>query len=89
MDLRSPTLLLQIILCAYGVGVLGGLLALRHERIANLVGFGCTTVAGFFGMGAGLLGLISGPGDGRAVFELRPSLIVALAGRDELMKAVR
>lgn len=89
MDLSFPTLLLQITLCAYGVGVLGSLLALRHERIANLVGFGCATVAGLFGIGAGLLGLISGPGDGRAAFELWPSLIMALAGRDELMKAVR
>lgn len=89
MDLSFPTLLLQITLCAYGVGVLGSLLALRHERIANLVGFGCATVAGLFGIDAGLLGLISGPGDGRAAFELWPSLIMALAGRDELMKAVR
>jgi hypothetical protein len=89
MDLRSPTLPLQITLCAYDVGVLGSLLALRHERIANLVGFGCATVAGLFGIGAGLLGPISGPGDGRAAFELRPSRIVTLAGRYELMKAVR
>lgn len=75
MDLSSPTLLLQITLCAYGVGVLGSLLALRHERIANLVGFGCATVAGLFGIGAGVLGLISGPGDGRTAFELWPPLV--------------
>ena len=75
MDLPSPTLLLQIALCAYAVGAAGSLLALRHERVANLFGFGCSTVAACFGIGAGVLGLVSGPGDGRAAFELWPSLI--------------
>jgi hydrogenase-4 component B len=75
MDLPSPTLLLQIALCAYAVGAAGSLLALRREKVANLVGFGCATVAACFGIGAGVLGLISGPGDGRAAFELWPSLI--------------
>ena len=56
MDLPSSALLLQIALCAYGAGVVGSLLALRRERIANLVGFGCATVAGAlrdWGRGAG------------------------------------
>ena len=75
MDLPSPTLLLQIALCAYAVGAAGSLLARRREKVANLFGFGCATVAACFGIGAGVLGLVSGPGDGRAAFELWPSLI--------------
>ena len=75
MDLPSSTQLLQFALCAYVAGVVGSLLALRHERIANLVGFGCATVAGLFGIGAGLLGLVSGPGNGRVAFELWPPLV--------------
>jgi len=75
MDLPAPTFLLQIALCAYGAGAVGGLLTLRHKRIANLVGFGCATVAGLFGIGAGVLGLISGPGGARAAFELWPPLV--------------
>jgi hydrogenase-4 component B len=75
MDLPSPTLLLQIALCAYAVGAAGSLLALRHEKLANLFGFGCATVAACFGIGAALLGLISGPGAGGGAFELWPSLV--------------
>ena len=75
MDLPSPTLLLQIALCVYGLGAAGSLLALRREKMANLFGFGCAMVAACFGIGAGVLGLISGPGDARAAYELWPSLI--------------
>jgi hydrogenase-4 component B len=75
MALPSPTLLLQLALCTYALGVVGSLLALRREKIANLVGFGCATVAGALGIGAGVLRLTSGPGNGRAVFELWPSLV--------------
>jgi hydrogenase-4 component B len=75
MDLPAPTLLLQIALCVYAAGAVGSLLALRHEKVANLFGFGCSTVAACFGIGAALLGLTSGPGDARAAFQLWPSLI--------------
>src|ERR1022692_4006112 len=75
MDLPSPTQLLQIALCVYGLGAAGSLLALRQEKIANLFGFGCSMVGACFGIGAGVLGLISGPGDARAAFELWPSLV--------------
>jgi Ni,Fe-hydrogenase III small subunit len=75
MALPSPTLLLQLALCTYALGVVGSLLALRREKIANLVGFGFATLAGALGIGAGVLGLTSGVGDSRAAFELWPSLI--------------
>jgi hydrogenase-4 component B len=75
MDLPSPTLLLQIALCVYAVGAAGSLLALRHEKIANIFGFGCAMVAACFGIGAAVLGLTSAPGDGKSAFELWPSLI--------------
>ncbi len=45
MDLPTSNLLLQFALCAYGLGMLGSLLALRRERLANLVGFGSATLA--------------------------------------------
>jgi hydrogenase-4 component B len=75
MDQPAPTLLLQIALCVYAAGAVGSLLALRRERLATLFGFGCSTVAACFGIGAALLGLTSGPGDARAAFQLWPSLI--------------
>jgi hydrogenase-4 component B len=75
MELPSATLLLQIALCAYGVGMLGSLAALRRERLANLVGFGSATAASVCGIGAALLALIGEPGQGTAAFELWPSPI--------------
>jgi hydrogenase-4 component B len=75
MELPAPTLLLQIALCVYGVGTVASLLALRHERIANLVGFGCATLAGLFGIGAGVTALIFGPGDDGGAFALWPPLV--------------
>jgi len=75
MDLPSPNLLLQLAFCAYALGVVGSLLALRREKVANLVGFGCAAVAAVLGIAAAMLGLIAGPGAGRAAFELWPSLV--------------
>jgi hypothetical protein len=72
MILPSPTLLLQIALGVYCAGVVGSLLALRHERLANLVGFGCATLAGALGIGAGVLGLY-GTGRPRRADEGRPA----------------
>ncbi|MEI6780822.1 MAG: hypothetical protein WCQ21_07880 [Verrucomicrobiota bacterium] len=46
MDLPSATLLLQAALGVYVGGVVGSLFVLRQERIANLVGLVCATVAG-------------------------------------------
>ena len=66
MELPSSAQLLQIALCVYGAGAVASLLSLRHERIANLIGFGCAIVAAAFGIGAALTALIAGPGEGRA-----------------------
>src|ERR1039457_4632838 len=75
MDQLSSNLLLQIALCAYCAGVVGSLLAMRQERIANLVGFGCATAAAVSGIGAALLALTVEATPGAAPFELWPSLI--------------
>jgi hydrogenase-4 component B len=72
--LQSSTLL-QFALCAYGVGVLGSLAALRRERLTNLLGFGSATVASICGIGAALLALTVETGAGAGAFELWPSLI--------------
>jgi NADH:ubiquinone oxidoreductase subunit 5 (subunit L)/multisubunit Na+/H+ antiporter MnhA subunit len=86
MDLPAPTLLLQIALCVYVVGAVASLLALRHERIANLVGFGCATLAGLVGIGAGVLGLVSGlyQNINHAIFK---SLL--FLGADAVLHAIR
>ena len=75
MELLSATFLLQAALCVYGAGVAGSLLCLRCEKLANLVGFGCTTLAAALGIAAGITGLIAPPGGGGTAFELWPSLI--------------
>ena len=75
MDLLSSTLLLQFTLCAYVAGVVGSLLALRHERIANLIGFGCASLAAGAGIGAALLALTLEASSGAVKFALWPSLI--------------
>src|ERR1035441_1262507 len=75
MDLPSSNLLRQFTLCAYAAGVVGSLLALRRERIANLVGFGCVTMAAVSGIGGALLALAVEATPGAATFELWPSLI--------------
>ncbi len=59
----------------YAAGALGSLLALRHQRLANLVGFGSATLAGGCGMGAALLALTGAPAPDAPTFELWPSLI--------------
>ena len=75
MSLPSPTSLLQITLGAYSAGVFGSLLALRRERLASLVGFGCATAASVCGIGAALLALTVGRAAEARTFELWPSLL--------------
>lgn len=67
--------LLKAALCAYVAGILASLLALRHEKAANLLGFGAAAVAGLSGAAAAILALIAGQGHEPAAFELWPSLV--------------
>ncbi|HWX21327.1 MAG TPA: hydrogenase 4 subunit B [Candidatus Binatia bacterium] len=71
----SPALFLKLALCGYGVGALGSLLALRRERVANLVGFGCATLAGMSGMAAAVWALTGSAGAEGEIFKLWPSFI--------------
>ena len=75
MDSLSPELFLKGAFCAYAAGALGSLLALRRERVANLVGFGSAMVASICGFVAALVALISGQAQNATPFELWPSLI--------------
>src|SRR5207248_4326497 len=75
MDLFPPALLLKLTFCAYGIGILGSLLALRRERLANALGFGSAIVASVCGIGAAISHLVSGSAANSAPFELWPSLI--------------
>jgi len=75
MNLASPTWMLRLALCAYGVGAFGSLLAARRDKLANLIGFGSATVASLGGLGAALLALTGEPAVEAATFELWPSLI--------------
>ncbi len=78
MDLASPVLLLQLALCAYGVGVLGSLVAMRRERIASLIAFSSATAAAVCGIGSALLTLILDPPSRAAAFELWPTPFPAI-----------
>jgi hydrogenase-4 component B len=71
----SPTLLLQLALCAYAVGALSSLLAWKRERVANAIGFGSSTVGGACGVLAASLALTTGAITEAQPFELWPSLI--------------
>src|SRR6266481_7275843 len=75
MDLFPPALLLKLTFCAYGVGILGSLLALRRDRLANALGFGSAIVASVCGIVAAVLHLVSGSAANSAPFELWSSLI--------------
>jgi hydrogenase-4 component B len=75
MDSLSPEPFLKAAFCAYAAGALGSLLALRRERVANLVGFGSATVASLCGIWAALVALTSGQAQTATPFELWPSLV--------------
>ncbi len=75
MDVFSPELFLKIAFCAYGAGIVGSLLSLRHERAANLVGFASASLAALSGIGSALFALISGSAREAVAFELWPSSI--------------
>jgi hydrogenase-4 component B len=73
MDL--PTLLLKAALWVYAAGGVGSLLALRKEKLANLVGFGGGTLGGLCGIGSALGFLVSGRAAQPVAFDLWISLI--------------
>jgi len=75
MDLFPPALLLKLTFCAYGIGILVSLLALRRERLANALGFGSAIVASVCGIAAAILHLVCGSAANSAPFELWSSLI--------------
>ena len=75
MDLPSPEFFLKLAFCAYGVGIVGSLLSLRQERMANLVGFASACLAALSGIGAAVLALLSGPAREVVAFDLWPSSI--------------
>jgi hydrogenase-4 component B len=74
MELTS-SLMLQFALCAYAVGTVGSLVAMRHERIANVIGFGSPLLGGLLGLSAAITELIGGAPHHAVAFELWPSLI--------------
>jgi hydrogenase-4 component B len=75
MELPAHEQLLRLTLYLYALGAVAGLLALRRERVANVVGFGATMLASMCGIGAGLVGLAGGPANAGMSFELWPSLV--------------
>jgi hydrogenase-4 component B len=78
MDPFAPEFLLKSALCAGGVGVLGSLLSLRWERLANHVAFGSATLASLCGFMAALVALAGQSAVAPAAFELWPSLVPSL-----------
>ncbi len=74
MEFLTATTLLKMALAVYGAGMVGSLLAMRSDKTANLVGFGCSMLGGGLGLGAALVTL-TGQGSGNSNFELWPSLV--------------
>src|SRR6266705_4838239 len=75
MPQLTSSLLLQLALCAYAVGAVGSLVAVRREKLANLVGFGSPLLGGILGLSAAMTELIGGATHRAVPFELWPSLI--------------
>ncbi|HTL59313.1 MAG TPA: hydrogenase 4 subunit B [Candidatus Limnocylindrales bacterium] len=71
----SPTLLLQLALGAYALGAVSSLLAVKRERIANAIGFGCASVGGLLGVLCAISALTAGSALEAKSFEIWPSLI--------------
>jgi len=70
-----PSSLLIASLCGYVIGIGGGLLFLRREKLANAFSFGAASLAGLGSLLAALLFLSSGADTPAPQFELLPSLI--------------
>src|SRR5215467_3851470 len=74
MELTS-SLLLQFALYAYAIGALASLIAARHQRVANILGFGSGLLGGVLGIFAALFELLGGAGHQAVAFELWPPLL--------------
>jgi hydrogenase-4 component B len=74
MDQLSSTSLLKAALWVYVIAGAGSLLAMRREKLANLVGFGGAMLGGLCGVG-GALRFLAGPADRDSSFELWNSLV--------------
>jgi hydrogenase-4 component B len=74
MNFPFATPLLKGALSFYGLGIIAGLVAVRRERVANLLAFGSATLGGLCGVGAALAGLLSN-GSAQPLFELWRPLI--------------
>src|SRR5579859_39450 len=74
MDQLSSATLLKAALWAYLIAGAGSLLALRAQKLANLIGFGGAIFGGLCGIGASLRFLIGG-GDSTDSFDLWNSLV--------------
>lgn len=74
----TPTLLLIGCLGGYALGMGGGLLLLRRERLANGFCFGMAALAALSGLLAALGFLMSGSGTPAPYFELLPPLLSSI-----------
>jgi hydrogenase-4 component B len=75
----SPTTLLIVSLCGYGVGAAGGLLFMRREKTAAAFSFGVAAFSALCGLLAGLLILAGAPANPDGPLELLPPLIPGIS----------
>ena len=75
----TPGNLLSVTFVAYVLGAVAGLCCLRHERLANALGFGLATLASACGLLAGGLCLAYSPAFGTVRMQLLPTLIPYLS----------
>lgn len=74
MDQLSSTALLKAALWVYTIAGTGGLLAMRRQKLANLLGFGGALLGGLFGVAAALR-FLAGADNPASSFELWNSLV--------------
>src|SRR5512143_3728102 len=75
MNPFTAGVLFKIALWAYAVGAAGSLLAVRKDRVANVLGFGSALAGGLCGGVAAVTALAGGGGSEPVGFELWGSLI--------------
>jgi len=84
-----PRIPAETALSVFGCGILGSLLCLRRDRLANFVAFGGASVASLCGLLAAVLALAGGAARGAVAFELGPAVIpsVSLAVKLDALSA--